>query len=158
MEKPRPGAVLLDITKAYPRVNRTLLWKILEKWKLPTEVIEIVKKLHEHTSYRVKGNEGLSNDSLPARGLREGCATSPILFNIYHSEAIRLAQRDRETEAAKRNLKYGLKWSLRVEMAWNDRWNGRTVFHRRTLIEVKSAAIEKPLLSVTPFSPTTQPS
>ena len=85
--------------------------EILEKWKLQTEVIEIVKKLHEHIRFRVKGKEGLSDDWLPARGLREGCATSPILFNIYHSEAIRMAQRDRETEAAKRNLKYGLKGS-----------------------------------------------
>ncbi|XP_063711602.1 uncharacterized protein LOC134839904 [Symsagittifera roscoffensis] len=34
----RPGAVLLDITKAYPRVNRPLLWSLLENLDMTKKV------------------------------------------------------------------------------------------------------------------------
>ena len=45
----RPGAVLLDITKAYPRVNRPLLWSILENLGMTKKVTEVLKGLHERT-------------------------------------------------------------------------------------------------------------
>ena len=106
----RPGAVLLDITKAYPRVNRVLLWKILENLRMPHSVLKILKCLHEQTQYRVKGREGLSEPWTPQRGLREGCATSPILFNVYHSEAMKRAAEERKKLAASNNHDYGLVW------------------------------------------------
>ena len=45
------------------------------------------------------GKEGLSSEWIPARGLREGCATSPTLFNIYHADAMRIAQSKRKEKA-----------------------------------------------------------
>ena len=47
--------------------------------------------LHEGTVYRVRGKEGLSESWVPAKGLREGCSTSPILFNIYQQAVMRQA-------------------------------------------------------------------
>ena len=67
----RPGAVLLDITKAYPRTNKPLLWGMLARFGMTDKVLDLLKGLHEETRYRVKGNEGLSDDWAPARGLRE---------------------------------------------------------------------------------------
>ena len=61
----RPGAVLLDITKAYLRVNIPLLWSILENLGMTKKVTEVLKGLHERTRYRVKGREGLSDEWLP---------------------------------------------------------------------------------------------
>ena len=106
----RPGAVLLDITKAYPRTNKPLLWGMLARFDMTDKVLDLLKGLHEETRYRVKGKEGLSDDWAPARGLREGCATSPILFNVYHAEAIRRAERERRKEAAERGQECGLTW------------------------------------------------
>ena len=93
IDERRPGATLLDITEAYPRTNRQLLWRILERLGVTSSVLEIIEGLHEKTCYRVKGKEGLSENWRPQRGLREGCATSPILYNIYHTQAVRLAQK-----------------------------------------------------------------
>ena len=45
----RPGAVLLDITKAYTRVNKPLLWSILENLGMTKKVTELLKGLHERT-------------------------------------------------------------------------------------------------------------
>ena len=67
----RPAAVL-DITKAYPRVNKTFLWRILDRLGMTKGTLDILKSLHENTAYRVNGREGPSDEWLPARGLTEG--------------------------------------------------------------------------------------
>ena len=53
----RPGAVLLNITKAYPRVKRPLLWEILGNLGMQRETLAVLKGLHEGTIFKVK--EGL---------------------------------------------------------------------------------------------------
>ena len=107
----RPGAVLLDLTKTYPRVNRPLLWSVLANLGMTSKVLEVLKGLHEHTCYRIKGKEGLSSEWIPARGLREGCATSPTLFNIYHAESMRIAQSKRKEKAKEQQQECGLTWT-----------------------------------------------
>ena len=104
----KPGAILLDITKAYPRVNRPLLWPILENLGMREGTIWILKGLHEYTKYRVKGKERMSEDWQPERSLREGCATSPVLFNIFHAESIRKAAEEKRNAAIDANQEYGL--------------------------------------------------
>ena len=47
-------------------------------------MIKVLKAIHEHTGMKVKIQGGTSTTYLPDRGLREGCPSSPILFNIYH--------------------------------------------------------------------------
>ena len=76
-----PCARLLDLKKAYPRVSKPALWSLLERYRMKGQCLETLVDLHETTEYRVKGREGLSEGWMPARGLREGCPTSPILFN-----------------------------------------------------------------------------
>ena len=44
----------------------------------------------------------MSSAWLPARGLREGCSTSPILFNIYHQAG--------EARAAAWEAEVGVEW------------------------------------------------
>ena len=94
-EEEQPEARLLDLRKAYPRVNRPAMWQLMERYGLEGRFMETVKGLHESTKYRVKGREGLSEEWRPARGLREGCATSPVLFNIYHQAVMRQAEEER---------------------------------------------------------------
>ena len=87
-EERKEMAIPLDLKKAYPRVSRPILWAILEKYRLPSKVIDKLKDLHEFTSYRVRGEERDSTEFIPQRGLREGCATSPVIFNIFHQAVI----------------------------------------------------------------------
>ena len=95
VEDEQPEARLLDLRKAYPRVNRPAMWRLLERYGLVGRFLETLRGLHESTSYRVKGREGMSEEWRPERGLREGCATSPIMFNIYHQAVMRQAEEER---------------------------------------------------------------
>ena len=62
------------------------------------QCLETLVDLHETTEYRVKGREWLSEGWMPARGLREWCPTSPILFNIYYQVVMRQALEARGAE------------------------------------------------------------
>ena len=91
-----PVAILTDITKAYPRVNRIMLWHILDMWGMKEKMKRVLRGIHEGTEYRVRGREGNSSEWVPRIGLRKGCATSPVLFDIYHSNVIRIAREKRK--------------------------------------------------------------
>ena len=108
----RPTARLLDLRKAYPRVNKPALWMILRKYGMGEKCLRALKDLHETTSYRIKSREGESQSWVPERGLREGCPTSPPLFNIFHQVVMRQASAARKRKAEETNLEVGInfKW------------------------------------------------
>ena len=107
-----PMAILLDITKAYPRVNKTILWAMLKKYAVKGRGLRILQGLHEKTSYEVKGREKNSNQWTAERGLREGCATSPTLFNVYHSTSMRVASIEGQKRAKenRHSGQVGIQW------------------------------------------------
>ena len=94
-----PVARLLHLKKAYPRVNKPALWGILKMYGLKGNFLWTLQDLHEATTYVVKGRGEDSGSWRPERGLREGCATSPTLFNVYHQAVMRKAEEAREAEA-----------------------------------------------------------
>ena len=111
-EKRKEMAILLDLKKAYPRVSRPILRAILEKYSLPNKGIDKLRDLHEFTSNRVRGEVRDRTEFIPQRGLREGCATSRVIFNIFHQAVIRVAEKERAHEAEKRNKKVNIDWSF----------------------------------------------
>ena len=111
-EDDKPMARLLDLRKAYPRVNKHVMWTILRKYGMGPRCLRVVQDLHETTEYCVKTREGESEPWKPERGLREGCPSSPILFNIHHQVVMRIATKKRKQRAEEMQLDMGLafKW------------------------------------------------
>ena len=68
---------LYDIEKAYPRVCRKALWRLLKHWGMPKRMLAVVKALHDFTEVKVKIYGGVSKAYKPGKGLREGCPSSP---------------------------------------------------------------------------------
>ena len=67
-----PEARLLDPRKAYTRVNKPGLLGLLERFSLGEKMLRVVRRLHETTMCKVRGNEGVSEGWLPERSLRGG--------------------------------------------------------------------------------------
>ena len=125
-EKEVVVARLLDLKKAYPHVNRPALWQLLKRYGADGNFLRTLQGLHESTEYKVRGKEGMSEGWIPERGLREGCPSSPPLFNIYHQAPMRVAREEREKRAAEEGKQAGVvyKWvpgsSFPSEAAWEN--------------------------------------
>ena len=111
-EEEMPAGRLLDLRKAYPRVNKPALWAILKRYGMGFKCLRALQGLHEETSYRIKSREGLSEPWIPLRGLREGCPSSPPLFNVYHGASMRSATKKRAAAAAAQNVDAGISFSF----------------------------------------------
>ena len=109
-EEKRAEAVLLDLRKAYPSINKSTLWRILERKGMTGNIRNVIEDLHEATVYKVRGQGNDSEPWQPERELREGCSTSPILFNIYHQAVMRIEEKKRREKADQRNMEAGVKW------------------------------------------------
>ena len=76
----------IDLTKAYDKVNRAVLWKVLLRlFGLPEEFVVVIIAFHEAAAQVVLQLNGeLSQTLIPLnRGLKQGSELSPILFNIF---------------------------------------------------------------------------
>ena len=83
------------------------MWQIRERLVLKGNFFDAIKDLREATSYAIKTREGDSENWLPQRGLREGCPTSPVLFNIFHQVVIRKAEEKRQS---RNSSQVGIPW------------------------------------------------
>ncbi len=86
MEKKKHFMALLDITKAYDRVDRDLLWIVMEQMEFPKQLLDNLK-----ASYRdpksVVHFQNIKSEPLRLKlGLKQGCVMSPVLFSIYIAE------------------------------------------------------------------------
>ena len=90
---------LFDIEKAYPRVSRDTLWMLLQRKGAPGGLIKICQALHENTKYSIKIHGGTSTSYAADKGLREGCPSSPSLFNVYHQAVMDDSRHGRQEQA-----------------------------------------------------------
>lgn len=74
--------IMLDNHKAYDRVHPYYLTKVLEKFGIPASIIQCIQNLFFNNEIFVNVNGFLTNPIKQKRGLRQGDAISPLLFNF----------------------------------------------------------------------------
>jgi hypothetical protein len=78
-----PIVCYLDIKAAYDRVDRTLLWPLLEKKGVSGPVIRTLTNLFENVSTTLNVRGKASTRILHERGLVQGSTLSPLLYAVY---------------------------------------------------------------------------
>jgi hypothetical protein len=76
--------VFVDLTKAYDKVNRSVLWVVLRNIGIPEKMISLIRGLLDgsRANISIKGKivHGLDLNT----GLKQGSAISPVLFPPYY--------------------------------------------------------------------------
>ena len=81
--------MLIDLQKAYDTVDRTLLWQVLTRIEVPTQMIAVIQQFHDGMRACVRPDDGVSSDWFEVeQGLRQGCVLSPLLFNIFFAAVL----------------------------------------------------------------------
>jgi len=73
----------LDLTKAYYKVERNILWTVLERRGVPEKLLTLLKGLLVGAVARVRDNGKYSVQFVLEMGLKQGSVISPLLFNIF---------------------------------------------------------------------------
>ena len=56
---------------------------ILKSYKVPCQLIDIIKEMYTDTWCQVRTAEGFSDEFRVESGVRQGCILSPLLFNCF---------------------------------------------------------------------------
>jgi hypothetical protein len=73
----------IDLTKAYDRVNRQLMWELLRRYGVPAIIVSVIQSFHEGAQARVRLNGKYSKPFVLETGLKQGSVLSPTLFNVF---------------------------------------------------------------------------
>ena len=76
--------MLIDLTKAYDSVDRTLFWTVFACLGVPQNLIPAICQFHDGVRAYVRLNDRVCSGWFAVeQGLRQGCVLAPLLFNIF---------------------------------------------------------------------------
>ena len=79
----------IDLQKAYDTVDRTLLWQVLPRIGVPTQMIAVIQQFHDEMRACVRPDGGVCSDWFEVeQGLRQGYVLSPLLFNMFFAAVL----------------------------------------------------------------------
>ena len=81
--------MLIDLTKAYDSVDRTLLWTVFARSGVLQNMISVIRQFHDGMRACVRLDDRMCSRWLVVeQGLRQGCVLAPLLFNIFFAAVI----------------------------------------------------------------------
>lgn len=72
----------IDFSKAYDRVDRALLWRVLQGMGLHGQALGTLQQMYEGVQLRVRVGGDMSEPFPSTVGVRQGCPLSPLLFGL----------------------------------------------------------------------------
>ena len=79
----------MDLEKAYDRVDREAMWRMLSIYGVGGKLLSAVKSFYVDSRACVRVGNKESNSFGVKVGLRQGCVMSPWLFNVYMDGVVR---------------------------------------------------------------------
>jgi hypothetical protein len=84
--------VFINLKKAYDKIPRDLMWWALDKHKVPTKYVTLIKDMYDKVVTSVRTTDGDTNVFPINIGLHLGSALSPYLFALVIDEVTRDTQ------------------------------------------------------------------
>lgn len=72
------------------------MWRIMEEKGIEEDLIDRIKEIYKETMVSIKTVEGISRSFCTEKGVRQGCALSPTLFNLYIADIDKLVLKERK--------------------------------------------------------------
>ena len=69
--------------KAFDRVNRDKLWKVLEQYGVMGQLLDNIRAIYANSRSAVRTTTGTSDWFPVTSGIRQGCNLSPLFFVPY---------------------------------------------------------------------------
>ena len=88
--------VFVDQEKAFDRVSRDKLWKVLEQYGVMGQLLETIRAIYANSKSAVRTASGTSDWFPVTSGVRQGCNLPPLLFVIYMDQITKEANPDPE--------------------------------------------------------------
>jgi exonuclease III len=82
----------VDLEKAYDRVPRGMLWRVLQEYGVDGQLLKAITSLYDDCRSCVRVGGIKSTSFTVGVGLRQGCVLSPLLFIIYMDWIARRSQ------------------------------------------------------------------
>ena len=84
----------VDLEKAYDRVPRNKLWKVLQKYSVDGQLLHAIKSFYCRPVVCVRVNGKQSKPFHVGVELRQGCVLSPLLYIVYVNWIDKCSQAD----------------------------------------------------------------
>ena len=127
-------STFVDFSKAYDRVNRSLLWEKLHSLGIRGPMLRALKSLYRSVQCSVRVNGIDSERFNVTTGLRQGCILSPLLFNLLSNDIIQELISDPEVK---------LQQMLHRLNLWCARWCLTISTDKSNVIHFRPPSIER---------------
>ena len=84
--------VFIDLEKAYDKISINVMWWSLDKYKVPSKYVTLIKDMHNNVVTSVRTNNGNIDYFLIKIRLHQGSALNPYLFVLVMDEVTRNIQ------------------------------------------------------------------
>jgi hypothetical protein len=81
--------IFIDLEKAYDKMSMNGMWWILQKHKVSSKYITLIKDMYDNIVTSARTSDGDTNDFPINIGLHQGSALSPYLFALVMDEVTR---------------------------------------------------------------------
>ena len=107
----------LDLEKAYDKVDRCVLWQVLEQYEVYRRLVDAVKSFYKESKVCVRVGRQEGTWFQVRVGLRQGCVMSPWLFNLFMDSVVKEVKvNTQEKGLALWDIGTKCKWEKEVSM------------------------------------------
>src|SRR5215469_2260738 len=111
----------MDLEKAYDRIDREALWRVVRKYGVNGRLITALKSFYVNSRACVKMDGWVGERFEVKVGLRQGCVMSPWLFNVYIDSIEREVKRECMEEGLNpQSERGGVQWRVNMLLYADD--------------------------------------